>query len=167
MPGSVVNRAFVEDQLSRLEADAAETLSDSSTMASSSGPAAESNQRRMANQDQLPASVLDDIVEDAARQFQGYHRRGHATENTADDAVKKRLISDESMTLINLLHATTRQRVEDQKKIRDLEEKFPLYTRPGTAINDLQAKLATSNKELKKSRRRTSIKNSRTRKRSF
>ena len=46
-----------------------------------------------------------------------------------------------------------RQRVEDQKKIRDLKEQVSSYAKPGTAIHDLESKLAVSNEKLKKQKK--------------
>ena len=68
---------FVDDHLSDLEAGASETLSESSTMTYSSGPAAESNQKQRAEiaQAQIPASILDETVEDAISQSHGKRGR--------------------------------------------------------------------------------------------
>ena len=76
-PGSLLYKIFVEDQLPYLEADTAETLSDSSMMASSSGPHTNPIQRSQAEiaQAQLPASVIGKTVEDATKQFHGNRGR--------------------------------------------------------------------------------------------
>ena len=109
-PSSLVYKYFVEDILADLEADAVETLSESSMVtSSSSGPTVHSHQRHWAeiSQNEFPVSALDAMVEDANSQARGKH--GHcSSKRAADDAAKKKLIDNESTRPTNLLHSSMR-----------------------------------------------------------
>ena len=124
--------------------DAADNLSESSMLTSSSGPTAQANQRQFAEIAQSYASedapgVFDDMVQSTV------------TINAAD---KKKSTDDESRRLSRLLHAPMRFHVRKQREILELEEQ---KKKSNQELEEQKKRFAECDEELKKQRRQVRV----------
>ena len=135
---------FRQKEMESSGKDAADNLSESSMLTSSSGPTAEANQKQFAEVAQSYASedapdVFDDMVQFSM---------------TISAADKKKITDDESRGLSRLLCASMRFHVRKQREILELEEH---KKKSDQELEELKKGFAECDEELKKQRRQVRV----------